>query len=391
MPEALVNPRVLKWARERAGLPVDKLAKRLNSSSSKIAAWEAGDSRPTFRQAEKLADATHVPFGFLFLPAPPEEKLPIPDLRVVDKAVSPALDADFIDTLRDIQFKHDWYREYLLEHGHQPLPFVGRFKKSTAPKQVADDMRRELGVGLSERLQARSWEEYFRILVARAERIGIWVIRNGVVGNNTHRPLSVEVFRGFAISDDVAPLVFVNGRDAKAAQIFTLAHELAHIWFGQSGISDPFQAVGASSAPSAQIEKLCNAVAAEFLLPETEFISSWRADVPLEQNADHLCAHFRVSRIVVAIRADGLGLVRKPEFQRFWEEEKRRWAEERTEGVAGGDYYRTAKARNGERFMRAVLASAMSGDILLRTAGALLNMTPKSVQEAYRRQQEGIL
>lgn len=384
MAEALVTPEILRWARERAGLPLEILAKKIGSKPENVAAWEGGLSRPTFRQAERLAEATHVPFGYLFLPEPPEESLPIPDLRRAVGGQSPHLDADFKDALRDVQFKFDWYRDYRTDQGYGPLPFVGRFRPPADPTEVADDIRRTLRVDVGDREQARTWEDYFRLLIAKAEHAGVWVMRNGVVGNNSHRPLSVDVFRGFAISDPMVPAVFVNGRDAKAAQIFTLAHELAHIWLGQSGISDPFRVGGGT-------EELCNMVAAEFLVPRTEFIAVWAVDEGIGANAQRLSARFRVSQIVIAIRARDLGLIANAEFDSFFEAEKQRWRRQRDESESGGNYYRTAKARNGEPFLRAVLVSAMSGHLLLRNAGALLNMTPKSLREAYRRQQAGEL
>ncbi|MEO5374548.1 MAG: XRE family transcriptional regulator [Alphaproteobacteria bacterium] len=385
MAQALVTPEILKWARMRAGLPLDELAKKVGSSSDVVAAWEAGESRPTFRQAEKFAQATYVPFGYLFLSKPPKEDVSIPDLRTT-AGTRPleVLDVNFMDALRDVQFKLDWYRDYRIDHGHGKLPFVGRFDRSAKPAEVAEDMRRTLGVGPSEREQAHTWEDYFRLLIARAEAVGIWVMRNSVVGN-TKRPLSVDVFRGFAISDPIVPVIFVNSRDAKAAQVFTFAHELAHVWLGESGISDSFR------TSRLKIERLCNAAAAEFLVPEAEFKKTWDRDSGIEENVGDLSKRFRVSRIVIAIRARDLGLIRQSEFDAFFDAERQRWSQERADPKSGGNSYRTAKVRNGGGFLTAVLASAMSGDLLLRNAGALLSMTPKTLLEAYRRLQTGQL
>jgi Zn-dependent peptidase ImmA (M78 family)/DNA-binding XRE family transcriptional regulator len=369
----------------------ETLARKVGVSSERIAAWEAGASRPTFRQAERLAQVTHVPFGTLFLSEPPDEKIAIPDLRTAARFRPPHLDADFKDVLRDVEFKLDWYRDYRKDHGHGPLPFVGRFTPSAEPAEVAEDMRRTLGLDRADCEAASTWEDYFRLLVARAEAAGVWVMRNGVVGNNNKRPLSVGVFRGFAIKDAIAPVVFVNGRDARAAQIFTLAHELAHVWLGETGISDPFGGRFGVGRREGEIEELCNAIAAEFLVPGAECQSAWNQKIGLEANVQRLSARFRVSRIVIAIRAQELGLIDTNKFDTFYQAEQRKWAKNRDDTSVGGDYYRTVKARNGEHFLSAVLTSAMSGDLLLRNAGTLLNMTPKNLQEAYRRQQMGQL
>ena len=348
MVEALVTSGILRWARERAGISVGVLARKVGLKPEKVAEWERGISRPTFRQAEKLAQVTHVPFGYLFLFEPPEEQLPIPDLCVAAGRVLPHLDTDFKDTLRDVQFKLDWYRDYRTDHGHGPLPFVGRFGLSAEPDKVTEDIRRTLGVDAAEREQTRTWEGYFQLLVSKAEKAGVWVMRNGVVGNNTHRPLSVDVFCGFAISDPVAPVIFINGQDAKAAQIFTLAHELAHIWLGQSGVSDPFHAGIGDERRDGKTEKLCNTVAAEFLVPRMEFDAAWDGDARLEENVQRLSAQFRVSRVVVAIRAQKMGRIGRDEFDVFFDAERQRWRQERDASEPGGNYYRTVKTRNGE-------------------------------------------
>lgn len=387
MKEALVTPRLLTWARERAGLPVEVMAKRAGTTPKKAELWEEGEARPTFRQAARWATVTHVPLGYLFLPTPPEERLPIPDLRTVRGSVGPSENADFMDELRTVQFKADWYREYRKKRGGTALGFVGRFRNNYATDAIARDMRDVLGVGADARAATRNWEEFLAVLTERAESAGIWVMRSGVVGNNTSRPLSVEAFRGFAISDPLIPLVFVNARDARAAQIFTLAHEFAHLWLGKSGISDALsEPMDARNAKG--VESLCNAVAAEFLAPKEDFRREWAKADDLASNAARLSARFRVSRIVIAIRARTLGLVDEETFQEFFDAERARWRKEREDSTGGGDYYRSARSRNGHGFYQAILACAERGELLLRDAGRLLDMKPKSVREAYRRSLE---
>lgn len=380
MAEAFVNAEMIRWARERASLGVDTFARKVHTKPEKVLSWESGEARPTFKQAEKLAHVTKVPFGYLFLSQPPEEHLPFPDLRTRPDAPPPHLDADFMDLVQDVLFKFDWYRDFLIERGAAPLSFVGGFKKTAGAKQIADDIAKRLGVNDRVRRESRNWEDYFRTLCIRAEEVGVWIMRSGVVGSNTQRPLSVDIFRGFAMADPIAPLVFVNGRDAKAAQIFTLAHELAHIWLGESGISDPIAGRNALRGTEAK----CNQIAAEFLVPENDFLQYWQLKASLDENASQLASAFRVSRFVIALRGLGLGLVDKDDFDAFHVQEQRRWAKQREEPTKG-NYYRTAPARMGSHFIRAVVNSAMSGEVLLRDAGALLNAKPKTIQEMYRK------
>ena len=129
--------------------------------------------------------------------------------------------------------------------------------------RVASEIRQTLHFDIGERGQARTWMDALRLFVDLAEKIGILVMVSGVVGSNNKRTLEPEEFRGFTLVDNLAPLIFINARDTKAAQMFTLAHELAHIWVGESGVSDT-QAV---EKPDEQTERWCNQVAAELLVP----------------------------------------------------------------------------------------------------------------------------
>lgn len=387
MTEALVNREVVRWARERAGLDIHVAARKLGTRAERVASWERGETRPTFRQAKALAKITHVPFGYLFLAAPPKDDLPIPDLRGFADGPPPPLDANFLDLIRDVRFKVDWYRDYRIDHGAEALPFVGRFSLDASVTEVAADMARTLEVDAATRTKALNWEAYLLDLIDKAERQGVWVMRSGVVGNNTNRRLNKKLFRGFAISDSVVPVVFLNGQDAKAAQVFTLGHELAHIWVGRSGVSDPFRESDAGCEENQRLEAFCNRVAAEFLLPRSDFDASWRVDQDLDSNADVLKKQFRVSRIVVAMRALELGRIDRRIFETFFQQEKERWKRD-SRKKAGGNYYNNVPLRNGPTFTRAVLSAAMSNKLLLRDAAALLNMNVPAMRKLYLRQEE---
>ncbi|MCT7655415.1 ImmA/IrrE family metallo-endopeptidase [Oceanimonas sp. NS1] len=191
--------------------------------------------KPTFKQAQKLAKVMHVPMAYFYLHKPPEEKLPIPDLRTVEgsRIVEPSL--NLRDVVKEVIQRQEWYKDYLKLQGEEELPFVGRFTVRDDVGVVVNDIRETLGL---ERPRAGTWDEYFRLLIERVESAGILVMRSGVAGNNTHRKLDVSEFRGFAIADKNAPAVFINSADAPTARLFTFIHELAHIWIGSSGVSD---------------------------------------------------------------------------------------------------------------------------------------------------------
>ncbi|WP_349367357.1 XRE family transcriptional regulator [Salinarimonas sp.] len=382
MPAALINGTMLRWARERAGVSIEAVAERLSKSPDDLAAWERGDAKPTFRQAQALASALHVPFGFLFLTEPPAEPR-LPDFRRLSgERDTPRFDANTLDLIRDVLFKHDWYKQILIEEGDEPLGFVGRFGTSDAPSAVADDMRSVLGLMPDHARRTKGQQEWLRDAVGAAETARIWVMKSGVVGNSTRRTLAVAAFRGFAIADPIAPLVFVNGNDATAAQIFTFAHELAHIWLGSTGISD---VVSGLTRPRGDVESFCNQVAAEFLLPSRIVVGEWSDRRSASANVDALATSWKVSRIVAAKKALDLDLIERAAFESIYEQERARWAALPKNGVGGGNFHATLPVRFGRRFTEEVVRRAMSGDTLLRDAGALLNTKPRTIVEHFRR------
>lgn len=366
---AFINPDILSWSRQRAGLSEAQVAKGLSVKLERVKEWERGLSLPTFNQSQKWAAVVHVPFGFLFLKAPPQEHLPLPDLRTVGGVFPEKPSLNLIDTVRDVLRKQDWYLDYLQDQERSQLPFVGRFSLRSPVKDVVADIRRILGV--TDDFARMSYDDYFRALVSGAEDAGILVMRSGVALGNTRRKLDVSEFRGFAISNALAPVVFINSAEAPTARLFTLMHELAHIWIGSTGVSD------GSSQSARQEEAFCNAVAGEFLAPELIFRAHWELDVRWEENLAPLAGRFRVSPLVIARRARDLGYISSDQYGAYY---RRILQEYRDKGGSGGDYYRTAAIRNSTRLSKAVLAEAQSGRILLRDAGKLLGVQPAKLK-----------
>nr|WP_314568879.1 XRE family transcriptional regulator [uncultured Pseudomonas sp.] len=366
---AFINPDILSWSRQRAGLSEAQVAKGLSVKLERVKEWEGGLSLPTFNQSQKWAAVVHVPFGFLFLKAPPQEHLPLPDLRTVGGVFPEKPSLNLIDTVRDVLRKQDWYLDYLQDQERSQLPFVGSFSLRSPVKDVVADIRRMLGV--TDDFARMSYDDYFRALVSGAEDAGILVMRSGVALGNTHRKLDVSEFRGFAISNALAPVVFINSADAPTARLFTLMHELAHIWIGSTGVSD------GSSQSARQEEAFCNAVAGEFLAPELIFRAHWGSDVRWEENLTPLAGRFRVSTLVIAHRACDLGYISSDQYGAYY---RRILQEYRDKDGSGGDYYRTAAIRNSTRLSKAVLAEAQSGRILLRDAGKLLGVQPAKLK-----------
>jgi Zn-dependent peptidase ImmA (M78 family) len=278
-----------------------------------------------------------------------------------------------LDTIHICQERQAWYREFALVTGQPVLPFVGSASTRSTPTKVATQMREALSFDLDERKDCPTWTEALRKFIDQADRVGVLVMVSGVVQNNNQRKLKPEEFRGLALADDQAPLVFINGADSKAAQMFTLAHELAHVWLRVSALSDttpvPVEAVPSGNA----IEAWCNQVAAELLVPLEVLRREIDPKEPLAQALQRHARRFKVSTLVILRRLfDAKTLSRRVFFLAYQLEVARIAAI--TKG-SGGDFYRTTVARVSRRFARALVESTLEGRTLYRDAFRMLGMS----------------
>jgi len=346
-----VRPEMLRWARERAGFSLSELAHRI----PQLPAWERGQKQPTLKQLESFAHATHTPVGYLFLSEPPVERVPIPDFRTAENEQIEHPSPELLDTLYLCQQRQEWYREFARSMGEAPLVFVGSTRVADDVDQTAARIRHALGFDLDERRQSSTWTDALRLFIEQADALGVLVMVSGVVGSNNRRKLNPQEFRGFALVDDLAPLVFINGADTKAAQMFTLAHELAHVWIGQSALSDP----QVSLVPEDRVERWCNQVAAELLVPlEVLSIEYDRHADPLTET-NRLARRFKVSTLVILRRINDAGGLTRAELREAYETEI-----ERLRAIpkgSGGDFYLTLGARVSKRFARALVLSTLEG------------------------------
>ncbi len=360
-----VKPELIRWAIERSGRSADTLARYL----PRIGQWETGDASPTLRQLETLAKKTWTPLGYFFLSEPPEEPLPIPDFRTLRDEPIRRPSPNLIDTLHTMQRRQAWMRDYLIELGHERLPFIRSATPSDDVRMAARNIRRQLGMADGWASRISTWTDALRVLREAAEAAGVLVVINGVVGNDTHRKLDPSEFRGFVLSDDYAPLVFINGADARSAQMFTLAHELAHIWIGEGGI---FDLPDLQSRGDRQ-EQFCNRVAAEFLVPAAELRNFWSQVSRDREPFQSVARHFKVSPIVAARRALDLNLITRPAFLEFFQgyqaDERRQAAKSK-----GGNFFLNQNVRLGKRFARAVMLAAKEGRLLYRDAYSLTGL-----------------
>lgn len=207
----------------------------------------------------------------------------------------------------------------------------------------------------------------------KIEDIGIFLSANDIVGYNTHRPLNPEEFRGFVLVDKYAPFIFVNNRDFKAAQMFTLVHELAHVWIGRSAAFDLHDLSPAQDA----VESACDTIAAEFLVPTDSLAQKW-IKFGRERNPYQVGAHhFKVSEVVIARRALDTQLITKEEFREFYQGQQQVAKAKRKDG-SGGDFYNTANTRIGKTFLRHIIGAVKEGRLLYSGAYNLTGLNRRT-------------
>ncbi|HQE93361.1 MAG TPA: XRE family transcriptional regulator [Anaerolineae bacterium] len=385
MNQAKINPLILQWARRRLDLTEEQLAQKigLGAKPQRLQVWERGQEFPTFRQAQALAHVLHIPFGYLFLSNPPTTALPIPDFRTLPESERGKYSPELEDVLNDALRKRDWLRGRRIEESQPPLPFIGKFSMDDSPQVISAAIRHALALPVPTARDVKSTDEHLRFLVRQAEYAGIMVLQSGYALSNTHRTLSVQEFRGFALTDPYAPLIFLNAKDTVNGRIFTFAHELGHLWTGTSGISNP-EAVLPEQQTLA-IERLCNQVAAELLVPASLLIERLQSRVLDLETFQDLAQEFRVSVFVVLIRGYETGQIEEPIFRQIYhqaQQEIREFLSNQTRETAGGDFYRNFRTRNGRLLVGEVAQAVREGTVLYKEASELLNTKPQTLINA---------
>jgi Zn-dependent peptidase ImmA (M78 family) len=360
--EININTNILTWAINRAGFEFNEFI--LNFP--KVQEWIDNKKKPTIKQLEDFSKKVHLPFGYLFLPEPPKEKLPIPFFRTFDTQQATNLSVNVYDTILLMQQRQEWLNQYLKDNDFDPLPFVGKFYGKSDYLEIVTDIRKVLNLPNEWASSFSKMEDTLEHLTQRIEDNGIVINFNSIVENNTHRPIKVDECRGFVLVDKMAPLMFVNAADGKAAQLFTIVHELAHIWTGHSAGFD-FRQFQVANDP---IEILCDKVAAEFLVPKDSFNRLWQE----RQEIPYLAKHFKVSPIVIARRALDLGKIEKPAFFSFYNSYIKDLQDKKDKQSGGGDFYATTKKRISLTFAAHINQAVKTNKLLYRDAYKLTGL-----------------
>ncbi len=357
-----INREIIEWAIIRYG----KSLEEFYNNNPRVESWVRGEKNPTIKQLEEFTHKVHVPFGYMFLSNPPVEKIPIPFFRSAQKASTDKVSLNVYHTIQIIQNRQEWLTDYLKELDFPVLDFVGKYTVNSNYKTIVNDIRETLQIepNWASRLQSR--DIALNYLTEKIEETGIIVTFNGIVGANTHRPIDVEECRGFTLVNKQVPFMFINAADAKAAQLFTFMHELAHIWLGESAGFDNKDLLPANNP----IEILCDKIAAELLVPEDSFQEEWR----ISQNFKDLSNFFKVSQIVIARRALDKNFISRNTFFDFYENYMIDYKKKKVGQKDGGNYYATTRKRVSVRFAGFVDSAVKDDKLLYRDAYRLTGL-----------------
>lgn len=357
-----ISPETLLWATERSGLNMDSL----NDIYPKAIDWIKEESEPTVKQLESFAKKIHVPFGFLFLTEVPNEELPVTFYRSNGKVIdNPPLVIK--DLVNQIKGKQEWLKDFLLENNYDRLKFIGALKnfKNFNSTDAADIIRTNLGL-------SKTWHEetnksgVFRYWIDKIEKNRIFVISTGFVGNNK-RSIDVETCKGFTLVDDICPFIYINTNNVGGGRIFTLLHELVHIFVGNS-IGIGYNPIHPSSEP---LEKFCDEVAAEILVPTAFFEVSWKSNRnPFLDKITSLSSQYHVSKLVIARKALDSNFIQKSDFWEFYNY----YTNIPYKKSSGGDFWNSKPYEVSRKFYSFVNAALRQGKILPSNAYKLTNM-----------------
>jgi Zn-dependent peptidase ImmA (M78 family) len=383
---AHVTPKLLVWARTKAKLSQEVLAHKF-VDAARIIAWEEGDQVPTFVQAEEFAKRCRVPLLTLFLSDPPANEIPLTDLRTIKDAGRKKLSANFHEVINDAIVRQDWYREEF--PNASPRILAKQFTLESNVVEVAEYLRRTLWINNDLLAECGDWKDYLERLTLNAEAAGVLVLRSGIVRNDGRRKLDIDEFRGFALIDDVAPLIFVNANDTTTAQIFTLIHELVHICIGREGISNP-DPTKAIEGMRNQTEAFCNKVAAEVLVPEKKFLRDWQSSNTNSVNLKRIVRFNKVSNMVALRRAFDLGKIEKDYYFRSVRNDYERFRrlkekEEEHKQSGGPELFVLLPIRNGRKFTDSIFVALQGGKVAHTEAARLLGLTVPTLENFAKR------
>lgn len=401
--ESTINSSILTWARESAGLSLEEAADRLGFSPSetmtaeeKLAQFEAGERAPTRNQLAKFAAVYRRPLITFYMKEPPKRGERGEDFRRMPGAVSKRENALLDTLLRDVRARQEMVRGLLEDDDDAgEVRFVGSARIEDGVLSLVSSIAKALDFNhTSKAARKGDADDLFKALRARAEVIGIFVLLIGDLGSH-HSALSSDVFRGFAIADKVAPFIVINDQDSRAARSFTLIHELAHIWLGQSGVSGTPEP-GAPKTVHEKIERFCNDIAGEFLLPSESLGTRPEALDANDKRIAHdvvsgIAEQWSVSEPMVAYRLNRIGWISHDMYEALVADYAARWrlarqkAKENAQDNEGGpSYYVVKQSKLGNALIEVVRRTLRENLLTHTKAAKVLGVKPSSVEPLLR-------
>lgn len=360
---------IINWVENKLIADINTNTNTLNM----VKQWKTGEKKPTFKQVQDLSKKTNIPLGYFFLKTPPQEECKIIEYRTIDSLGVEGGSRNLLDVVDNMTDVQEWMKNYLINNGYDALSFVGKYRDTDDLDEVIDNMRNKLKMSINWHEKNKTAEDAYKRLRYTFEEVGIIVMANGVVGQNTHRKLDIKEFRAFTLIDKYAPLIFINTNDSINGKIFSLLHEAAHIWFGvNSFYNDKY---GTSSDVS-RIEKMCNYIAAELLVPSNIFIKKWNeSEIRFELKVEKLAKEFNCSRCVIARKALDFSFISIYQYTNVVDECIKQYEKSliNSSKKSGGDYYNTMVSRLDHRLVTALANSAKEGKTQYREVYQLTN------------------
>ena len=373
--EVTIQPAVLDWIMQQSSADEAVFPDIVDT----LQAWRTGTAKPTFHKVEEISKKTRIPFGYFFMARPPVETNPLAEYRTIGSSAAPPASRNLLDTIDAMLDVQGWMADFYKENGYSKLPFVGRFEGNRDKKTLIRDILEVLTLSPQWYQEVKDIPSAFKLLREKTESVGILVMMSGTVRGNTHRKLMLSEFRAFTLINGHAPLIFINAADAWAGRLFSLMHEIVHIWIGRGSL---FNELPSHQKAISSDEQFCNAIAAEVLVPEKDFEERWKTTVGrLMDKVEALAKYFKCSRFVVARRALDHHYMTHEEYAELSQAFQKKWDENDKKSKGGGNYYKTLQSRFDRNFIRALASSVWSGTTQYTDAYRLTDVWGKSFEK----------
>lgn len=340
-----------------------------------LVAWQKGEKTPTYNKVLEISRATGIPLGYFFLNKPPQEDVSLVNYRTVKSIDLKHPSRALKTTLLDMELVQDWLSNQLVKDGYDKNDYVKSLNENTDIVTLSQIVRKKLGIGIEWFKGCKNAEDSFKFLRQAISDSGVVVMANGIVRNNTSKNLSIDEFRAFALIDDYAPLIFINTNDSINGKQFSLLHEYVHIGLGENSL---YNDRCSCHNEVSKAEQICNAVAAEILVPQEIFNNQWslvNTDEDLEKNINKLARYFKCGVVVVARKALENHYISKEQYSLIANKAVQNFKKRKSKG---GSFYRSLNTKIDTNFLNYLVSSVEKGNTLYTEAFRLTNTNSKT-------------